>query len=509
MLLAIAGAYILRTLTDWHILPPWAGVGIGLVYALVWLWLAARSPVEARFAAALICSTSMLIMGPLVWEAVERFMVMSSGASSAVLTVFALGALAFGSRTQHRIIGSIGGVSTIVLAAGLLLVRDDIVPFTTALLVIAAGMEFAAWRDRPAGARTFAALAADSAVLLFSYLVSRPGGMPETWHPVSRSAALFAQLALVLIYLWTALNQSVVRRKTLSYAEMVQTGLALLIGFGGAVLVFGHYPTVMLSLGISDLAGGLALYMVSFLLFERDNKRNFRALSTFGLFLLLAGIYLPFPRLGFWILCCACGVVCCWAARLFALPTLGLHGAFYLSLGSAFAGATVQPLAVLFALGSGALTMLSSIGVLLAVVPSWAALSGTSSRPHGYWRNQMSSLVLAVHGVWITAGLALNALIALWPRGAGGASRGIPTDTLGTVVLMSFALVLAWAGARWRNTELVWTLYGFMALCAYKLATRDFVDEHNFAMVVSLLFYGGALVILPRLLRGRQIRSEP
>jgi hypothetical protein len=451
----------------------------------------------------------MLIMGPLVWEAVERFMVMSSGASSAVLTVFALGALAFGSRTQHRIIGSIGGVYSIVLAAALLLVRGDIVPFTTALLVIAAGMEFAAWRDRPAGARTFAALAVDSAVLLFSYLVSRPGGMPETWHPVSRSAPLVAQLALVLIYLWTALNQSVVRRKTLGYAEMAQTGLALLIGFGGAALVFGHYPTVMLCLGISALAGGLALYMISFLLFERDNRRNFRALATFGLLLLLAGIYLPFPRLGFWILSCTCGVVCCWAARVFALPTLGLHGAFYLSLGSAFAGATFQPLAVLFAVGSGALTVLPSIGVLLAVVPSWVAVSGTSSHPHGYWRSQISSLVLAVHGVWIAVGWALNTVIALWLRVTGGASRGIPTDTLGTAILMSVALMLAWAGVRWRKTELVWMVYGFMALGAYKLATRDFVDEHNLAMVVSLLCYGGALVILPRLLRGRQIKSEP
>jgi hypothetical protein len=508
MLLAIAGAYVLRTLTDWHILPPAAGVGIGLGYAFVWLWLAARSQVEASFAAALNCLTSILIMVPLVWEAVERFRVMSSVASSVVLTVFALTALALGSRT-HRIIGSLGGISSIVLAFALLLVRDDIVPFATALLVIAAGMEYAAWRDHPAGARSFAALAADSAVFLFSYLMSRPGGMPETWHPVSRGAALIAQLALILIYLGTALNQSVVRRKTLVLAEMAQTGLALLIGLGGVVLVFGRYPAIMLSLGISALAGGVAFYMVSFRLFERDNKRNFRALSTFGLLLLLAGIYLPFPRLGFWILSCACAVACCWAARLFALPTLGLHGAFYLSLGSAFAGATTRPLAVLFSIGSGPPTLLPSIGVLLAVIPSWVAVSQTSPSAHGYRRNQISSLVLAAHGVWITAGLAINALIALWSRSAGGASSGIPMDTLGTVVLMSFALALAWAGARWRKTELVWVLYGLMMLGAYKLATRDFVDEHNSAMVVSLLCYGGALVILPRLLRARRISPEP
>jgi hypothetical protein len=388
-----------------------------------------------------------------------------------------------------------------------LLARDDIVPFTTALLVIAAGTEFAAWLHHPTRTRTFAALAADCAVLLFSYLMSGSQGMPETWTPASRTAALIVQLALVLIYLGTALNQSVLRRKTLAFTEMAQTGLALLIGFGGAMWVFGQSPAVMRSLGISALAGGLAFYMVSFLLFERGNKRNFRALSAFGLFLLLVGIYLPFPRLGFWILSCVCGVACCWAGRLFSLPTLGLHGAFYLSLGSAFSGATVQPLAVLFGIGSGASTALLSIGVLFALALSGGATSGTGPAAQGYWRNQISSMVLAAHGVWITAGLAINALMALWQRGAG-VGRGVPADTLGTAVLMSFSLGLAWAGARWRKKELVWVLYGLMAVGAYKLATRDFVDEHNFAMVVSLLCYGGALVILPRVLRGTRIDPE-
>jgi sugar phosphate permease len=49
---------------------------------------------------------------------------------------------------------------------------------------------------------------------------------------------------------------------------------------------------------------------------------------------------------------------------------------------------------------------------------------------------------------------------------------------------------------------LIWLLYAFMALAAYKLAVRDFMNEHNLALVVSLLCYGGALILLPRMLRG-------
>ncbi len=339
MLLAIAGAYVLRALTDWGALPVAAGVAIGLVYALAWLWVAARSPVEAKFAAAVSCATSVLIMAPLVWEATGRLKVMSSGTSSGVLAAFALAALALGSWTQHRIIGTIAGVSSIVMAILLLLAHDDIVPFTTALLVIAAAHEFAAWRDLQPGARAFAALAADFSVLLFSYLMSSPHGMPETWIPVSFHAVLIVQLALALIYIATALSQSVVRRRTLAFAEMAQTGAALLIGIGGAVWVFKEHRAVMLGLGIASLAGGFAFYGVSFLLLERDNKWNFRALATVGLLLVLAGIYLPFTRSEFWILSCICAVGCCWAARAFVLPTLGLHGAVYLLLGSAAARA--------------------------------------------------------------------------------------------------------------------------------------------------------------------------
>jgi hypothetical protein len=508
MLIVIAGAYVLRALTDWGVLPAAAGVAIGLVYALIWLWVAARSPVEAKFAAALSCSTSVLIMAPLVWEAAGRLKVMSSGTSSAVLAAFTLVALALGSRTQHRIIGTIAGVSSIVMAAALLLARDDIVPFTTALLVIAAAMEFAAWRDLQSGARAFAALAADSAVLLFSYLMSSPRGMPEIWIPVSLRAVLAVQLALALIYVGTAVSQSVVRRKTLAFAEMLQTGAALLIGIGGAVWVFKEHRTVMLGLGIASLVGGIVFYGISFLLLERHNKWNFRALATFGLFLVLAGMFLPLSRSEFWILSCACAVGCCWAAEAFVLPTLGLHGAVYLSLGSAVASATSQPLQVLFAIGAGPAEWLASIGVLVAATVSLVAIAGIPPGATGHWRNQISSLVLAAHVVWITVGLAVYAILAMWRPGVGGESGSVPVDTLGTVVLTGLSLALAWAGSHWRKPELVWLLYGFMALGGYKLAIRDFINEHNLPLVVSLLCYGGALIVLPRMLRSKSAAGD-
>jgi hypothetical protein len=500
MVVVIAGAYVLRALTDWGLLPAAAGVAIGLLYALIWLFVAARSPAGSNLPAALNCSTSVLIMAPLVWEATGRLKVMSSWTSAAVLAAFALIALALGSGTTHRIIATIGGVASIAMALALLLVRNDIVPFTTALLVIAAAMEFAAWRDFRSSVRVFAALAADLSVVLLCYLMSSPGGAPETWIHVSGPAALTAPLALALIFIVSALTQTVARRRTLNLSETVQTSAALLIGIGGAVWVFKDHRPIMVGLGIASLAAGLALYAVSFLLFERDNKWNFRALASFGLFLVLAGIFLPFSRAGFWILACVCAAACCWAARAFVLPTLGLHGAIYLSLGSAIAGATRQALPFFFTFGQGAVAWPASVAVLLAAAVCWIAIQGISAGSPNQWRNQTSSLALAAHIVWITQGLAVYAILAVWRKGS---IQYTASDTLATIVLTALSLALAWTGRRWNRRELVWLVYGFVALGGYKLVTRDLINEHNLPLILSLLCYGGALIILPRILRGR------
>jgi hypothetical protein len=391
------------------------------------------------------------------------------------------------------------------MAVALLLARNDIVPFTTALLVIAVATEFAAWRDQRPGARAVAALSADCSVLLFSWLMSRAYRMPETWVSAWLLSVIAAQIGLVLIYVATAVVQTVMRRRTLSFAEMAQTAAALLIGIGGAVWVFNEHRAIMLGLGIASLAGGMACYAVSFRLFERENKWNFRAWATFGLFLTLAGIFLPFSRDAFWVLCCGCAVVCCWTARTFRLPTLGLHGMVYLAVGSAAAAVTSQPLRVIFGIADGVVEWRTSIAVLVAGIMAWAAIAGVSPDGHGRWRNQISSLAIAGHITWITAGLAAYAALEMW-RIAGGESGG-PADTLVTVVLMGLSLALAWVGTRWKRRELVWLLYGFMALGSYKLAIRDFRNEHNLALVVSLLSYGSALILLPRILRGKDAEA--
>lgn len=499
-LLAMAGAYLLRALTEFGAMPPTVGVTIGLIYAVVWLFVAARLPVEQELATVLTCGTSMLIMGPLIWEALERLKVMPSWAGAAVLVGFACIALTLSWRQRRILISGVVCVSSTLIAAALLLATRDLLSFTLALLAIAAALELAAWRDHPTGSRWFTAITADAAVLVFSWLMARENGLPEGYVPTSARAVLAAQLLLILIYIATAVTQSVGRRRTLSFFEIAQTASALLIGIGGIVWVFRSNGAAMVALGISGLIGGLACYLISFLRFDRSDKWNFRAWATFGLSLVLAGTFLPFSGAGFWALWCGCSVVCCWAAMGARRPTLGLHGAIYLTLGATVSGAAGQALSVLFG-GSVSFQWLVSVGVLAAAMLSLAAIALSWPGEGSLWRKQVSLFAISANITWILSGIAGHALVLIWLGVGRGWAVRIPADTLGTVVLTTFSVALAWASTQWHKGELAWLVYGFMGLGAWKLATRDFVNEGSLALVISLLFYGVALILLPRMLR--------
>ena len=77
-LLGLAGAYLLRAATESNALPVPAGVALGIVYALLWLVWAARTPAERRAEAALHSLTAVLVMAPLLWEATLRFHVVGT-----------------------------------------------------------------------------------------------------------------------------------------------------------------------------------------------------------------------------------------------------------------------------------------------------------------------------------------------------------------------------------------------------------------------------------------------
>src|SRR5690349_17077600 len=70
-LLGIAGAYLLRALTELSYLPRTAGICAGIAYSVLWLYLAAHTAGQRRLVVAVNGLTSVLVLGPLLWEATE------------------------------------------------------------------------------------------------------------------------------------------------------------------------------------------------------------------------------------------------------------------------------------------------------------------------------------------------------------------------------------------------------------------------------------------------------
>jgi hypothetical protein len=73
-------------------------------------------------------------------------------------------------------------------------------------------------------------------------------------------------------------------------------------------------------------------------------------------------------------------------------------------------------------------------------------------------------------------------------------------STLRTALIAAVALIFAWFGPRRNLGELIWILYPWMIFGALKLFAEDFRQGRPATLFVSLLLYGGALLVIPRLL---------
>jgi hypothetical protein len=89
----------------------------------------------------------------------------------------------------------------------------------------------------------------------------------------------------------------------------------------------------------------------------------------------------------------------------------------------------------------------------------------------------------------------LNAILT------GDAGEPAVTATLRTAVLAVSAVLLAWAGRFERFRVASWLAYPILAVGGLKLLAEDFPAGRPLTLFVSLAAYGGALILVPRLLR--------
>ena len=146
-LLGLAGAYLLRALTESGTLPAKVGIAIGIAYALFWLGWAARSPRHGAVKTAIDSLTAVLVLSPLLWEATTRFHLVGTWTAAAVLLVFAVFGMAISWRKSLLIVSTFATLASLGTGAALLVATHDVLPFTFLFLATAAAIEASACLD--------------------------------------------------------------------------------------------------------------------------------------------------------------------------------------------------------------------------------------------------------------------------------------------------------------------------------------------------------------------------
>jgi hypothetical protein len=491
-LLGLAGAYLLRALADGGSISPRAGAAAGILYAMGWLVWAAHTPAGRRLETALHSLTSVLILSPLLWEATLRFHALSTWASATILISFVVLGLAISWRKNLAIVATIATLAGLGTAAALLIATHDVLPFTLAFLAIAAAVEASACLNHWLSERWVAAAAADLSVLLATWLVTNARGLPESYAPFPARWLIGALVGLLAIYLLSTIIRTLFRGFTFTGFEISQCAVAFAIALGGLLRLSATAPRLAPAIGTLALAGAAACYMLSLLRLQRRGacRRNLFTYSTFGILLALAGsrILLAGSADVLWFVL---AVACAGVGRLFGRMTLEVHAVVYLLLALVSSGAAQKASALLLGTASWPGERQSALWLgAVAAVAAWVL----SDRGNGAVR-----LCLAAAAAWLSAGLAAGYLTAVCRYLLGPDAGPAYCPTLRTAALVGMALLLAWAGSRWHYPEFSRLAYPAMILGGYRLLTQDLYEERKVTLFLSLLVYGAALTIVPRL----------
>jgi hypothetical protein len=503
-LLGLAGAYLLRAIAESGALPSRLVFAMGTLYAVMWLIWAARASLDRRFAATLYSLTSVLILSPLLWESTHRFHMITAWEASMILVAFTLIGLAVSWRRDLLMVATITTLAGLATAGALLIATHNVLPFTFAFLAIAAAVEVCACLNHWLGERWLAAAAADLAVLLATWLVTNPRGLPEVYAPIPAGQLFAAQIALLAIYLSSVIVRTLLRGLAFTNFETVQCAVAFLVGVGGALNLSAGNAHITPVLGGFCLICGAACYAISFIVLERHGShgRNFYTYSTFAILLVVVGCRILWRGGAAEVLWSLLAIACIGAGGRWSKLTLEVHGGIYLVLALAFSGALRQ--AGGFLLDANLWSDSSHVALWIGVAVTGACyLLAARSAPFLSlgWNFRALRIALAGILVWEVLGLTAGGLTGIC-RGLFGVEGTDPfCITLRTGAVTCAAVLLALAGARPKLRDLGQLVYPLMLLGAYRLIAHDMHHDRKAALVLSLLLYGAALMAIPRLRR--------
>jgi hypothetical protein len=507
-MMVMAGAYLLRAVTDAGYVPPVVGACMGLAYAVAWLVLGDRSGARGqRWSALFHGLAAALIAFPLLWETTVRFRLFPPAVGAALLVAMLAGSLLLAVRRELFEIAWVSVLFALATGVALMQGTHDLLPTTFALLGVAAVTEWTAFRDRWPLLRWPVGLVVDASLLLAIIIVTRGDGLPEGYAPVGLLPMLGVLLALPVIYVVSIGARNLARLRDATPFEIGQTVLALLLGFGGAARLLGLQGGGGGFLGALSTGLGLGCYAAAFRFVDRrqGHQRNFFFYSTLGGVLVLVGTALIAGTSGYlgltWALL---GLTILGVGWRFDRFTLRFHGALAMSAAAASAGVLAASAAALAGTPEAALPPppATSYAVVAAILAGYALLVlGRHDRETRLWVRRVPSVLVSAVLCWSLAGLLADTFTRLL--------AGAPPDrdvaivaSVRTGVLSLLAILSGGLGHRLRLRSIAWLSYPLLVLGGISLALQDFRLGRPVTLFISFAVYGAAMILAPRIGRG-------
>ncbi|MGC1451431.1 MAG: hypothetical protein WA830_15485 [Candidatus Sulfotelmatobacter sp.] len=495
--LGIAGAYLLRAIAESGAIPKLPVLIVAIVYASLWMVWAVRTHAANRFSGIAYGITSALILSPLLWESTIRFQVLPPAFTAVVLVAFVVLALALTWRRNLQVIPWIATLASVITAVALIIATRELVPLTAALLAVALATEVAACLEHRLSLRALPAVAADFAIWLLVDVMTSPDGVPEGYPHIAPAAVILLCLTLFAIYGGSIAIRTFAQRRRITVFEIVQGVVAFLLAAFGVMRA--SHTSAAPALGVFALLLAAVCYWGALSRFADETyARNRRVCATYAPTLFLVGGFLLFSTNVRVLFFCLAAVAASLAHARTAKLSLGTHASFYLAAATAVSSLPHWALSAL----TGTVPSAPDWAVWVVAVSAALCYALGSQRSQAALAQPKPRLLWVIPaGVTALAAAALAVVAIVWIAAARLESSPSRLSVVRTIVSCVLALSLGLLGSRWKHVELGWVAYAAVSFGTLKLLFEDLRFGNAASLVVSLLFYGLVLILLPRLTR--------
>lgn len=490
--LGIAGAYVLRALSESGVVPHLAVVTVALAYAFGWLVWAVVGRAQTTFARVAWAITAALILSPMLWELNTRFGLLPPAVTAVILTAFSILPAALAWKRDLPAIVGVATLAAALISLALLVATRDPAPFVLGLLVMTLAQELPACRERWLRLRPIAAVALDLAVAALILIYTRPDANPTEYKPIHASLLLALIAAPLAIYGVSVIFRTIVLQRKISVFEIGQAVATFVLAYMGLPRVNGAASP---ALGIFCLTGCAAFYLA--ILTRQSEHRNYHVFATWAAALFLAGSFLLLPEAlrTTWLDLAA--LVAVWAGYRSSRMTLGFHGSIYLTAAALSSGLVSSAANLL--IGSPPFVLSPVEWFTAATAIGGYAISTRIASRQDSWKQRLLRSAFAAQAAYL-----LPAFIIFSILGLSSIAHEISASLLEfirTLAICLASLVLAFAGARRERIELVWLAYITIGFCTLKLLFQDLPHGSAGSIAASLFCYGMVWVLVPRATR--------